>query len=454
MSIRKLLLITLIVIALVSVSINSLIFGSLTDRFFVNYLKESYDNHLEEIIDYSNNVLINKDRSKSQLLADLETHLIDPIFRIRLFNGSGELLADVSTNVYDHDMMMGSRMQRMIIGDNEETDLYNLEYEGESIGTLYITRHSSTDNSFISRFFKNALLSNSVVAALIAMGISAIIGIYLSKIMSRDLKDTAAIANEIQESKSVRTDKSFISEITSIRGSLEDLSYKLKIKHKSRKEVTDKLIHETRTPLTILKTHIEGIEDGVIDVDAKEIEVLKGQVDNIISIISDLGSLIDAQETIENVSIEDFEVAKLLKQIVNGLKAQFDKKGLELSIISEEKIMMKSDKFKLSQVVYNLLTNALKFTNTGGYARIRYSSSGENIILEIEDSGIGIDRKDIDKIFDAYYRVSSENTSGEGIGLYVVKENLRLLNGSIEIDSILDRGSKFTITIPKVLNKE
>lgn len=454
MSIRKLLLITLIVIALVSVSINSLIFGSLTDRFFVNYLKESYDNHLEEIIDYSNNVLINKDRSKSQLLADLETHLIDPIFRIRLFNGSGELLADVSTNVYDHDMMMGSRMQRMITGDNEETDLYNLEYEGESIGTLYITRHSSTDNSFISRFFKNALLSNSVVAALIAMGISAIIGIYLSKIMSRDLKDTAAIANEIQESKSVRTDKSFISEITSIRGSLEDLSYKLKIKHKSRKEVTDKLIHETRTPLTILKTHIEGIEDGVIDVDAKEIEVLKGQVDNIISIISDLGSLIDAQENIENVSIEDFEVSKLLKQIVNGLKAQFDKKGLDLSILSEEKIMMKSDKFKLSQVVYNLLTNALKFTNTGGFTRIRYSSSGENIILEIEDSGMGIDKKDIDKVFDAYYRVNSENTSGEGIGLYVVKENLRLLNGSVQIDSILDRGSKFTITIPKVLNKE
>lgn len=454
MSIRKLLLITLIVIALVSVSINSLIFGSLTDRFFVNYLKESYDNHLEEIIDYSNNVLINKDRSKSQLLADLETHLIDPIFRIRLFNVSGELLADVSTNVYDHDMMMGSRMQRMIIGDNEETDLYSLEYEGESIGTLYITRHSSTDNSVISRFFKNALLSNSVVAALIAMGISAIIGIYLSKIMSRDLKDTAAIANEIQESKSVRTDKSFISEITSIRGSLEDLSYKLKIKHKSRKEVTDKLIHETRTPLTILKTHIEGIEDGVIDVDAKEIEVLKGQVDNIISIISDLGSLIDAQENIENVSIEDFEVSKLLKQIVNGLKAQFDKKGLDLSILSEEKIIMKSDKFKLSQVVYNLLTNALKFTNTGGFTRIRYSSSGENIILEIEDSGMGIDKKDIDKVFDAYYRVNSENTSGEGIGLYVVKENLRLLNGSVQIDSILDRGSKFTITIPKVLNKE
>ena len=454
MSIRKLLLITLIVIALVSVSINSLIFGSLTDRFFVNYLKESYDNHLEEIIDYSNNVLINKDRSKSQLLADLETHLIDPIFRIRLFNGRGELLADVSTNVYDHNMMMGSRMQRMITGDNEETDLYNLEYEGESIGTLYITRHSSTDNSFISRFFKNALLSNSVVAALIAMGISAIIGIYLSKIMSRDLKDTAAIANEIQESKSVRTDKSFISEITSIRGSLEDLSYKLKIKHKSRKEVTDKLIHETRTPLTILKTHIEGIEDGVIDVDAKEIEVLKGQVDNIISIISDLGSLIDAQENNENVSIEDFEVSKLLKQIVNGLKAQFDKKGLDLSILSEEKIMMKSDKFKLSQVVYNLLTNALKFTNTGGFTRIRYSSSGENIILEIEDSGMGIDKKDIDKVFDAYYRVNSENTSGEGIGLYVVKENLRLLNGSVQIDSILDRGSKFTITIPKVLNKE
>lgn len=454
MTIRKLLLITVLLIALVSVSINSLIFGSLTDRFFVSYLKETYEIHVEQIIEYSRGVLINDDRSDAQLVADLETHLVDPIFRIRLFDSEGRLLADVSTSVYGHNMMMGGGMQRMISSENEETELYSLLSDDLPIGDLYITRHSSTDNSYISRFFKNALISNSLIAALIAMGISATIGIYLSKTMSRDLKDTAAIANEIQESKSVRTEKSFISEITSIRGSLEDLSYRLRIKHRSRKEITDKLIHETRTPLTILKTHIEGIEDGVIDVDSKEIEVLRGQVDNIISIISDLGSLIDAEQSSDSVVIEEFEISKILRQIVNGLKAQFDKKGIELSLLSDEKIFMETDKFKLSQIVYNLLTNAYKFTKSGGFTKIDYHISDEDLIIQIEDNGVGIDKKDLDRIFEAYYRVESNNTSGEGIGLFVVKENLRILQGNIQIISDVGEGSKFVITIPKVLIKE
>ena len=405
MSIRKLLLITLLAIALISVSINSLILGSLTDRFFVSYLRETYEIHVDQIVEYSRGVLVSNDRSGSQLAADLETHLIDPITRIRLFDHDGQLLADVSTSSYDHNMMMGNRMPRMITSENEETDLYDLEYEGAALGYLYITRHSSTDNSFISRYFKNALLSNSLIAALIAMGISAIIGSYLSKTMSRDLKDTAAIANEIQENKSVRTDRSFISEITSIRSSLEDLSYRLKLKYRTRKEITDKLVHETRTPLTILKTHIEGIEDGVIEVDSREIEVLRDQVDSIIAIISDLGSLIDAQQDSDKIVVEEIEISKILRQIVNGLKAQYDRKGIELSLLSEEKILLSTDRFKLSQIIYNLLTNAYKFTEAGGFTKISYHLSGEDLVIEVEDNGIGIHKKDLDRIFEAYYRV-------------------------------------------------
>lgn len=454
MSIKKLFLITVLFIALVSVSINSLIFGSLTDRFFVNYLLESYENHVEQIIEYSLEVLEYNDKTNAQLKADLETHLIDPIFRIRLFDSKGALLADVSTTIYDHNMTMGSRMQRMISSENEETDLYELDIENTSLGALYITRHSSTDNSFISRFFKNALVSNSLIAALIAMGISAVIGIYLSKIMSRDLKETAQIASEIQESKSVRTEKSFISEITSIRGSLEDLSSKLRLKQKSRKEITDKLIHETRTPLTILKTHIEGIEDGVIDIDNKEIEILRDQVDSITAIISNLGSMIDAQQSTDNIKLEEFELSKALRQIVNGLKAQFDKKEIELSLKSDEKILMSTDKFKLSQIVYNLLTNAHKFTKHGGTVSIDYRNIGDNVLIEVLDSGIGIHKKDIERIFEAYYRASSDSISGEGIGLFVVKENVRMLMGTVNVESEPDRGSKFIVSLPKNLLKE
>ena len=84
MSVKKLLLIVLLMVALISVGINTLILGSLTDRFFVGYLKETYENHVEQIKNYSLQVLIYGTSTPEQLKADLETHLIDPIYRIRL----------------------------------------------------------------------------------------------------------------------------------------------------------------------------------------------------------------------------------------------------------------------------------------------------------------------------------------------------------------------------------
>jgi signal transduction histidine kinase len=448
MSVKKLLLIVLLMVALISVGINALILGSLTDRFFVGYLKDTYENHVEQIKNYSLQVLLYGTSTPEQLKADLETHLIDPIYRIRLFDKNGRMLADVSSDYYLKGMMMDGRMARMRPTSDEATDQYLLEENGETFGSLYVTRHSSTDNSLIARLFKMALVSNSIRAVAIAFAISAAIGLFISRVMSRDLKDTAVLATDIQEGRQVKAERSFVSEITSIRGTLEDLSIKLRLKQKSRKELTDQLIHETRTPLTILKTHLEGIGDGVIEADDSEIEVLKGQIDSITAIISNLSSMIDAEESTDEARPEEFELSKVLRQIINGLSAQFDKKGIQLIIETDEKILMNTDKFKLSQIVYNLLINAYKYTESGGRTVLRYKKSDNNVEIQVEDNGSGIDEIDQGRIFNAYFRGSGSTGSGEGIGLFVVKENARLLEGEVKVESQKGKGSIFTLVVP------
>lgn len=454
MSVKKLLLIALLMVALISVGINALIMGSLTDRFFVSYLKDTYENHVEQIKNYSLQVLLYGTSTPEQLRADLETHLIDPIYRIRLFDKDGRLLADVSSDYHIKGMMMDGRMARMRPTSDEATDQYPLVEQGVTLGSLYVTRHSSTDNSLIARLFKMALVSNSIRAVAIAFAISAAIGLFISRVMSRDLKDTAVLATDIQEGRQVKAERSFVSEITSIRGTLEDLSTKLRLKQKSRKELTDQLIHETRTPLTILKTHLEGIGDGVIEADDSEIEVLKGQIDSITAIISNLSSMIDAESSTDKARPEEFELSKVIKQIINGLSAQFDKKGIQLAVETDEKILMNTDKFKLSQIVYNLLTNAYKYTDSGGKTVLRYKRSGSNVEIQVEDNGAGIEAADLGRIFNAYYRGYAELGAGEGIGLYVVKENARLLEGEIHVESQKWKGSKFTLTIPVEIKGE
>jgi len=244
-----------------------------------------------------------------------------------------------------------------------------------------------------------------------------------------------------------------VKEIRTIQQSLETLQARLKLKQTSRKKLVDELVHQTRTPLTILKTHLEGLEDGIIRFTPEEIRTCEAQIDNIASIITNMSGMIDADKDIDTVNIGQLELNQMLKQIVGGLKVQFDKKAVDLQLLSHEKVLVKTDQHKLSQVIYNILTNAYKYTNSGGRVTVDYKLAGDEISIAIEDTGSGIKEEDRLKIFDAYFKGSnSVSTTGDGIGLYVAKENLKKINGQIDVESELGVGSKFTIRIPKEIS--
>jgi signal transduction histidine kinase len=229
---------------------------------------------------------------------------------------------------------------------------------------------------------------------------------------------------------------------------------RLSLKQKSRKALVDELTHQTRTPLTILKTHVEAIEDGVIPVDSEEMATFKNQIDNITSIIENLSHMIDAEREVSKVEIKAFDLQELLNQIARGLKAQFDRKHiqfeLESSSLEDESIQMLSDPYKLSQCVYNLLTNAYKYTPENGRVSVTYGLNGADVLIEIKDTGIGILPEELEKVFDAYYRgrLTSDH-KGEGIGLYVARENAMQLGGTVRVTSRQGFGSTFTVTVPR-----
>ena len=243
-----------------------------------------------------------------------------------------------------------------------------------------------------------------------------------------------------------RTSK--IEEIRIIQTSLVALSARLKMKQKARKRFIDELIHQARTPLTILKNHIEAIDDGIVEVTHDEIRICESQIESLTSIISDLSNIVDVEKDEITLKIETFEFHQLISQVIAGLKVQFDKKHIGLELLSIKKLHIKSDKYRLSQSIYNILTNAYKFTEPHGAVSVRYKTAHNQLIIEIEDNGIGIPKDEIVKIFDAYHSGESHKTSGEGLGLYIAKENVEALGGSINVESELGKGSRFIITIP------
>lgn len=455
MTIRRLWLIILILVAIVSVSINAVVLSVLTDRYFNVYHAENYERHFSEIVQYTQSTLPNKDLSLSQMAMELETHLDDPIIRIKLYGAQGNLLIDTD----DNHMMMGRGMMDMMRPQYDEADseVDSVQlYDGDTlIGQLNITRYSALEDSIVARRFKTSLFLNSLYSIAIVLIIALVIGIFISKKMSKDLTTTAKMAHDINVGADTGTVDTNINEIRTIQQSLVALKNKLKLKSKSRKVLIDELVHQTRTPLTVLKTHLEGLSDNVIEMTSEEINVFESQIDNITAIISNMSNMIDTEGDFDTLQIEEFEITSLLKQITKGMRAQFDKKRIDLHFEAKQKVVMRTDKYKLSQIIYNLLTNAYKYTGERGVVNLSYLAMHEAIAIIVEDNGVGIKQEDLTHIFDAYYRSDSNVSSqGEGLGLYLVKQNAEQMNGEIKVHSVVSQGSIFTLTIPLILTEE
>ncbi len=389
------------------------------------------------------------------MAVQLETHLVDPINRIKVYNGEGLLLADVSSNnSMGKGMMNGHGMHGMMMGNYnpglEEIDHAEIRYENKVIGQVNITKYSSAENSIDAWLFQSSLIENSLYSIGIVLIFVIIIGILISKNTSKDLIMTADMAQNIDIGNKTIKLRSNVKEIRVIQQSLESLQTRLKIKQKSRKALIDEMIHQTRTPLTIMKTHLEGIEDGVIELTPEEIKICENQIENITNIITNMSSMIDAEKEFDTNKKEKINISHLLRQIVSGLRAQYEKKEIELDLIGNEKINIFTDPYKLSQAIYNILTNAYKYTNPGGRVQINYQLVKDEVLITIEDNGIGISKEDQNKIFEAYYRSDYVlNSDGEGIGLYVAMENMKSINGKLSVSSELNKGSKFTLHLPK-----
>jgi signal transduction histidine kinase len=450
MTIKRQWMLVLVISVALSVIVNSLVLGFRINRYFIDYSTENYKSHVSQVEEFSTEALSSNDYTAQQLNMQLASHLSDPITRIRLYRVDGALLADISA---DNHQMMGMMRNgianRMLNGTSEEVDSIEIEKDGTLIGKLMITRYSSIGESLGTRMFLLSLVTNSLLSFGIVFVLTFILGYFISKRMSKDLMLTAQQAIDIDLGRESRTPQSNVLEIKTIQQSLEALQSRLMLKQTSRKKLIDELVHQTRTPLTILRTHLEGFQDGVIQFTPDEVKTCEAQIENLSSIITNMSGLIDAEKEIDHTQIIAVEISGLIRQIVAGLKAQFDKKSLALHVLSHQKIMVQTDPYQLSQAIYNLLTNAYKFTESGGTVTVSYQMVGAELVITVQDTGIGIDPEEQPRVFDAYYRGSnSMNIVGDGIGLYIVKENLRKIGGIIELESTLGKGSRFTVRLP------
>lgn len=209
--------------------------------------------------------------------------------------------------------------------------------------------------------------------------------------------------------------------------------------------------HEFRTPLGTILTSLSLIKqwDGKPEKQDKHYKRIESSVDYLLRILNDLLTIekTDVYET--SYAKEEIDLVEITNQVINDLKSTTNQKQ-SISFEHPSKIKLTSNDYLFRNVMSNLIGNAIKYTKDDGIIIVKISENKNDVSILVEDNGMGIPKADQNNIFEQFYR--SENTVstvGTGLGLYIVKRNLQLINGSIRFESEEQIGSKFFVTIPK-----
>ncbi|WP_394468113.1 cell wall metabolism sensor histidine kinase VicK [Streptococcus anginosus] len=251
----------------------------------------------------------------------------------------------------------------------------------------------------------------------------------------------------------IRRESGFISGLVAV---LHDTTEQEK-EERERRLFVSNVSHELRTPLTSVKSYLEALDEGALSepVAPDFIKVSLDETNRMMRMVSDLLSLSRIDNATSHLDIELTNFTAFITFILNRfdkIRSQNDDKKYE--IIRDypiNSIWVEIDTDKMTQVIDNIINNAIKYSPDGGKITVSMKTTDTQMILSISDEGLGIPKKDLPKIFDRFYRVDkarSRAQGGSGLGLAIAKEIIKQHNGFIWAKSEYGKGSTFTIVLP------
>ena len=218
---------------------------------------------------------------------------------------------------------------------------------------------------------------------------------------------------------------------------------------KVRQEFTSNVSHELKTPLHVISGYAELIKEGIVkDSDVKEFgEKIYSEASRMSKLVEDIMKIskLESDKAFEKTQLN---LKNIVVAIVDSLMIEADKKNVKFKL-SLNNCSISGNYDSIYSLIFNLVDNAIKYNKTNGKITIKLQEVSNNVILSVKDTGIGIPKEDLDRIFERFYRVDksrSKDSGGTGLGLAIVKHSLIVNNATIKVESELKKGSTFTVT--------
>ena len=300
-----------------------------------------------------------------------------------------------------------------------------------------------------------SLQTRMVVYFLIAAAAAMVFALIFSRVLTRPIVSlTKSIQRMGHGDLSVRVPVKGSGELRRLSETFNTMSEKLQMLDTSRNQFVSNASHELKTPLATMKILLENIiyqPEMDADMRTEFLTDINKEIDRLNSIISDLLTLVSMDSKAMRLNRTTFSLAQVITDTAHRLQPVAETHHQELKLALNDRCEMYADCAKLTQVVYNLMENAIKYTQEGGTVKVRLIRSGRDAVMTVTDNGPGIPREDQAHIFDRFYRVDkarSRETGGTGLGLSIVHQMVLMHGGSVSVESEEGKGSTFTVELP------
>jgi two-component system sensor histidine kinase BaeS len=325
--------------------------------------------------------------------------------------------------------------------------------DGKPVGIAYFASNPLED--YLSRqneMFRHTINRSIVLAIFLAGLISLLTAGLLARQISLPITEMNRIAkNMTMGNLESRVQKLPRDELGELGNSLNRLAERLRQVENLRKKMTADVAHDLRTPLTTIRSHLEGMIDRVIPASPENLDSLLEEILRLTALVEDLQKIALVDSAIHKFAIEPLELDKFLTEQVKKMQPLYNEKGVRLETGEFPALTLSSDRDALGKICDNLLSNALKFTPAGQSVRVELTRQDTSAIISVCDRGIGISAADLPFIFERFYRTDrsrNRESGGFGLGLAIVKELVEALGGTVAVTSAPGKGSVFKVKLP------
>ncbi len=456
---RTKLSISYIFVALVCVALITLFSNALLEKQFKEYTIKNQDSKDKAIVSQITQQYMINEKWQSNVIESIGVNALESGMIVKVTDKSGSIVWDAMkyNNGYCEQMIshisrnMADRYPELKGGYvSVEFPVKNAFEEVGKVQISYYGPYFYNDNDLA---FINTLNKLLLGAGILSMAFALITGIIMAKRLSLPISRVIRTAGMI--SKGYYSDRiagtSNTKEIMQLTSTINDLADTLQNQEVLRKRLTADVAHELRTPLAALQGHLEAMIDGIWKADLERLKSCHDEVIRINRMVGDLERLARFEGENLNLDKSEFDITDRIRSIIKSSEIEFITKDITVDLYGEaQKINADSD--KISQVIVNLLSNALKYTPAGGKTEVNVSGSEHNVDIVISDNGMGIPSEDLPYIFERFYRADksrNRSTGGAGIGLTISKAIVDAHKGNISVKSELNKGTVFTVSLPR-----